>query len=198
MQKDCYNVMVAWNYVDVLNVLELKMIVNNLINWFIITSLGGIGYIVWTGYKTKNEKRKLKIILYPEINDIQNELKTLSNCRNKAYNEYDSISEKDRLPQELNFYINTYSNVGDKLKLLNPECQVMLSQYYNKIGTIKEQYEKLKTVHGNLPSCLTSLELRDLRSSLKTTTILDSVLEFLESTEEAYSLGEKLIHDLKE
>lgn len=88
--------------------------------------------------------------------------------------------------------------MGDKLKLLNPECQVMLSRYYNKITTIKEQYDKFEIVHGNLPYYLTIIEANDLRASLKTTKILGSVLEFLESTEEAYNLGEKLIHDLKE
>ena len=185
---------------DILNasmdLIDFSMTVNTLFNWVVVTSVGGIGFIIWKWIKTKKEIRNLNRILYSEIGDIQKELKPLSNCRNKAFNKYDNISEKDRLPDELSFYSDIYSNLGDKLKLLNPECQIKLSRYYNKIATIKEQYKKFKIIHGDLPYCLTVIEMQDLHSSLNTPKILDEILNFLESTEEIYKLGKELMVDL--
>lgn len=142
------------------------------------------------------EKSRISNLLLSEIEDIQKELKPLSNCRNKAFNEYNNISEEDKLPNELNFYSNICSNNGDKLELLDIKYQIKVTRYYKRIATIKEQYKKFKIIHDDLPEILSILELGEVRNPSSSPSV-DEICKFLESTETAYILGEDLTKGLK-
>ena len=140
----------------------------------------------------KNEKYRISKLLLSEIDDIQNEFKTLSNCRNKVFNEYDNILEEDTLPDELNFDNTIYSNMGDKLELLDINCQIKLSQYYKRIETIKEQYKKFEVIRGNSPVFVTLIEFDD-KIGQGGSPSSDEIYKFLESTERVYKLGEEIM-----
>jgi len=183
-------------FTELMDLLNPEMVLNSLFHWVAVTFIGGIGVSIWRWNKSKKEKRKLNRILSSEIEDIQKELRPLSNCRNKAFNEYDNISEEDKLPEELNFYSNIYSNMGDKLKLLDVKFQIKLSRYYKKIETIKEQYKKFEIIHDDLPIILSILKLAEYDSPLSSPTV-DEICKFLESTEEVYKLGEELMVGLE-
>lgn len=140
----------------------------------------------------KNEISEITNLLLSEIEEIQNELKPLANCRNKAYNEYDNISEDDRLPDVL-YFSSFYCDNIDKLAPLNQKCIIKLVQYCNKITTIKKQYTNFDIIHDDSPEILSIIELNDSKSSPS----LDEICKFLETTEEAYKLGKWLMVCLK-
>ena len=185
------------NFTVILDLLDPTMVVTNLFIWVAVTLAGGVGFVIWRWYKTKKEKRKLKRILSSEIEEIQKALKPLSNCRNKAFNEYDEISEEDKLPEELNFDGTIYSNISDKIDSLDQKSIIKVVQYYKKIGEIKEQYKKFELIHDDYPYRLSIIELQEVRIPSSSPS-LDELLKFLSNTERVYDLGEELIHSLKE
>ncbi|MCK4736730.1 MAG: hypothetical protein KAT65_30020 [Methanophagales archaeon] len=143
----------------------------------------------------KNEISEIAKLLLSEIELIQKELKPLANCRNKAYNEYDDISEDDRLPDVL-YFSSFYCDNTDKLASLNQKCIIKLVQYCNKITTIKKHYNKFEIIHDDLPEILSILELDEFGGKLGSPNV-DEICKFLESTEDAYKLGEWLMVSLK-
>ena len=173
----------------------MSKVVNDVLVGLTIAIAGWIIYLTWKWIKNKKAKKRTITILLSEIKDIQKELKQLSNCRNKAHNEYDNLSEGDRLPEELN-YSDSYPNMRDKLDLLDAECQIKLSQYYKRIATIKEQYKKFEIIHGDSPEILSILELVESNHPLSAPSV-DEICKFLESTEETYKLGEELTISLE-
>lgn len=185
------------NLTTILDLLEPTIVVNDLFSWMAVTLIGGVGVVIWRWDKTKKEKRKLKIILSSEIEEIQKALKPLSNCRNKAFNEYDEISDDDKLPDELNFDSTIYSNNLDKIYSLDQKWIIKVVQYYKKIGEIEEWYKKFELIHDNYPYCLSIIELQEVRSPSSSPS-LDEILKFLSTTEIVYDLGEELMHSLKE
>ena len=194
---DLHSAMNISKFADLMDLLNPEMVVNSLFYWVAVTLFGGIGVIIWKWNKAKNEKRKLNRILSSEIEDIQKELKPLANCRNKAFNEYDNISEEDKLPEEFNFYNTIYSNMGDKLELLDIKYQIKLSRYYNKIEWIKEQYKKFGRIHTNVPPILSIIELEEYSGTVGSPNF-DKIIQFLIYTEDTYNCGEDLIKYLKD
>ena len=151
-------------------------------------------------YKGYCEKKSISKSILSEIEINQNRLKPLSDSANKIvimsvvdwarvglqqHNKY-----KEKLPNFLRFDKNIYSNLSDKLGVLNDKCRIKLVQYYSEFEYIEEEYRILDIKRGSY-LYLVYPYLRERDKSVSNSK-WDEIDEFLRKTKKEYDLGEEL------
>lgn len=140
----------------------------------------------------ENEKKSISTHLLSEIESNQTQLKPLVDCATNQL-DYDEEKAETLFPKELNFYSLIYSNLSDKLRLLDDTNINKSKIYHSKLKQIEEEYKKFKNIYGYPSKIHAYVELSRI-----TNRPWDEIQDFLENTIKAYDLGEELIKDLKE
>lgn len=113
----------------------------------------------------------------------------------KVLSEDIEFSNKDTLPNELNFDKIIYSALADKIGSFDNKSVKIVVQYYMGIKSIEEQYKKLELFHGDSPADLISIRIKISTGHLKINDNYpgwNEIKEFLRNAEKVYNLGEEL------
>lgn len=112
-------------------------------------------------------------------------------------------------PNDIQFDRTIYSQLAEKIGLLDPNSRDKVIQYYAITNLVQERYNKFEILHGSNISILKSAKegrewidplkkkvyIGDERSSQIELTEIERLLKYVE---EVYDIGEKLIEYFKE
>ena len=150
---------------------------------------GGIGIL--TVYITKYiEEKKTKLsaskALLAEVEANQERLQRLVNVKNALKDKVGDV----QLSTEIYFDEVIYPALAGKIGLLDDVCCENLVNYYGKINSIVFQLRVIHGISTQPPQGLSNQQIPLLNQGATKT--------FFEFAEEAYTIGEELINNLKE
>ena len=201
--EDLHSVMNISQYV----IDSFAMVVNDVViplfvGIFVGIVVSIITYFIWM----KKTKKNLIRSLLPEININQNRLQPLSDCVEKVLDcDNCEYSEIVTIPNKLHFDRTVYSNLLDKIGLLDYKIIEKLIRFYSETKDVEERYRKFEIIYGASHSFLNYVIVdSELKESLGQFNYDENnpgkveIEEFLRHTKKVYDLGTDLIISMEE